>query len=143
MDSFTTSRPDVDIEEEVARLIRSYPPLQMSRPYFSYQSVNGVLHLHGNVRTPQARRVLVDNAGKIPGVMQVEQTDLHDDEALRIAIGQFLPAGIFATVHGGVVSLTGRKLEQADAQALIDKVQTTAGVRRVGVALGESNTPEL
>lgn len=135
MDNVKASRPDVDIEEDVAQLIRSYPPLQMSRAYFTYRSVDGVLQLHGNVRTPQARRVLVENAARIPGVMQVDNNDLHDDEALRMAIGQLLPVGVYATVHGGVVSLTGQHLDHEAAQLLISAVQAVPGVRRVGATI--------
>jgi osmotically-inducible protein OsmY len=139
MDSFRASRPDVDIEEDVAQIIRSYPPLQMSRPYFTYKSLGGVIQLRGNVRTPQARRVLVENAARIAGVSQVDDTDLFDDEALRMAVGDVIglsgQSGVYATVHGGVVALTGNKLAHDAAASLINAVQAIPGVRRVGAAL--------
>lgn len=132
----TTSRPDVDIEEDVAQLIRSYSPLKASRGYFSYKANAGHVTLEGNVRSPQARRVLVDNVPHISGVTGLNADHLIDDEAIRIAVGALLPAGVYANVHFGAVALTGRLPAGENADSIIGKVNTVAGVRRVGAEFG-------
>src|SRR5215470_1714873 len=100
-------RPDVDIEEEVDLLIRSFAPLKASRGYFTVKSVKGKVKIAGNVRSPQARRVLLDNVPHIRGVVSCDGTELYDDEMIRFAVGQLLPPGVVSSVHYGAVALTG------------------------------------
>lgn len=137
-------RPDVDIEEEIAQLVRSFSPLKASRPYFTYQSRDGFVTLIGNVRSPQARRVLTDNVPRLKGVIGVDATRLYDDETVRFAVGQLLPPGIFASVQYGTVALTGRLSAGVSAEAIIQEISTLPGVRRVGADFGqaeETKTP--
>lgn len=129
-------RPDVDIEEDVAQLIRSYSPLKASHSYFKYQAHDGVVSLIGNVRSPQARRVLIDNVPNIAGVKQVDASALYDDETIRLAVGSLLPDGVMASVHFGAVALTGRLPAGASADEVTQKVGAIAGVKRVGAELG-------
>lgn len=137
-----THRPDVDIEEDIAELIRSYSPLKASRQYFNYKSQGGSVILDGNVRSPQARRVLVDNIPHIPGVTGLDANGLFDDETVRIGVGARLPTGVFANVHYGAVALTGRLPEGMSAQDLINSVSSVAGVRRVGAEFGVPAGPD-
>lgn len=134
-DSSHGPRPDEDIEEDLRTFIHNYPPLQMSRPYFNFRSEGGVLHILGTVRTPQMRRVLIENAARIAGVSRVDATDLYDDDQVRVAIGQLLPPTVYASVHGGVVALTGSLPPGQPADALVAAVSKLPGVRRVGAAL--------
>ncbi len=128
----TVHRPDEDIEEEIELLIRSFSPLKTSRGYFSYKSVDGHITVEGNVRSPQARRVLVDNIPHIRGVVSLDSTKLVDDEMLRIAVGELLPPGVLASVHYGAVALTGNLPDGASANTIMDEVSKLPGVRRVG-----------
>jgi osmotically-inducible protein OsmY len=130
-------RPDVDIEEEIELLIRSFAPLKASRPYFTVKSTGGHIQLEGNVRSPQARRVLIDNIPHIKGVVSVDSTNLYDDEMVRLAVGQLLPAGIVASVHYGAVALTGQLPDGASADVILNAVKGVAGVRRVGAEFGQ------
>ncbi len=143
----TTSRPDVDIEEDIDQLIRSYSPLKASRPYFTYKAADGVVVLTGNVRSPQARRVLLDNIPHINGVKSIQSDALHDDETIRLAVGPILPNGVYANVHFGAVALTGSLPNGATADGLIRAAGAVAGVRRVGAEFGETSrsgaTPAL
>jgi hypothetical protein len=131
-------RPDEDIEEEIELLIRSFSPLKTSRGYFSYKSVDGHVTVDGNVRSPQARRVLIDNIPHIRGVASCDSTKLVDDEMVRLAVGELLPPGVLASVHYGAVALTGNLPEGASADTISDAVRKIPGVRRVGSEFGGS-----
>jgi osmotically-inducible protein OsmY len=132
----TERRPDEDIEDEIELLIRSFAPLKASRNYFRFKSTNGHVTVEGNIRSPQARRVLLDNLPHIRGVIGVDSTKLYDDEMVRVAVGQLLPPGVLATVHYGAVALTGDLPDGASADAIIEAVRQLSGVRRVGAEFG-------
>lgn len=134
-------RPDVDIEEDINALVRSFAPLKASRPYFTFQSVDGHIKLTGNVRSPQARRVLLDNVPRIKGVIDCHASDLYDDETVRFAVGQLLPPGVFSNVHYGAVALTGRLPDGASAVTVSAAIEKVPGVRRVATDFETSNTP--
>lgn len=129
-------RPDVDIEEEIELLIRSFAPLKASRGYFKFKSTNGHVVVEGNIRSPQARRVLIDNIPHIRGVVNCDSTRLYDDEMVRIAVGQLLPPGVVASVHYGAVALTGQLPDGASADTIVKAVAEVPGVRRVGAEFG-------
>jgi osmotically-inducible protein OsmY len=132
----TERRPDVDIEEEIGQLVRSFAPLKASYGYFAYKSSGGVVKVTGNVRTPQARRVLLDNIPRITGVVSCDNSELYDDDQIRFAVGQLLPPGIFASVHYGAVALTGRLPDGASADTIAEAIRRVSGVRRVGAEFG-------
>jgi osmotically-inducible protein OsmY len=142
----TDRRPDVDIEEEIELLIRSFAPLKASRGYFRFKSTNGHVVAEGNVRNPQARRVLVDNIPHIRGVVDCDSSRLYDDEMVRIAVGQLLPPGVLASVHYGAVALTGQLPDGADPDTIQKAIADLPGVRRVGAQFGpgtvETPSPE-
>ncbi len=128
-------RPDEDIEEDITDLIRRYPPLRASRPFFTFAALRGVVKFMGNVRTPQERHVLAERLPHIAGVQGVDLNELYDDEQVRFAVGKLLPYGVYATVHYGAVALTGRLPEGLSAEPLIEQVRAVAGVRRVAAEL--------
>lgn len=142
----TERRPDVDIEEEIELLIRSFAPLKASRGYFSVKCTDGHVVVAGNIRSPQARRVLLDNLPHIRGVVNVDSTNLFDDEMVRLSVGQLLPAGVLASVHYGAVALTGQLPAGVSADLIVDTVRGVKGVRRVGAQFGtgtvETSSPE-
>ena len=130
-------RPDVDIEEEIELLTRSFAPLKASRGYFNAKSVKGHVKVAGNVRNPQARRVLLDNIPHIRGVLSCDGTELYDDEMIRFNVGDLLPPGVSATVHYGAVALTGHLPDGASEDVIKNAVAAVKGVRRVAVALDD------
>ena len=129
-------RPDVDIEDEIDLLCRSFAPLKASRGYFTIKSVKGRVRLIGNVRSPQARRVLLDNVPHIRGVVACDGSELYDDEMIRFAVGQLLPPGVVSSVHYGAVALTGDLPDGAVADEIISAVKNVKGVRRVAADFG-------
>lgn len=136
----TERRPDVDIEEEIELLTRSFAPLKASRGYFTAKCVNGKVTVKGNVRTPQARRVLLDNIPHIRGVVECDGSELYDDEMIRFAVGQLLPPGVAASVHYGAVALTGHLPDGASADAITEAIKAVHGVQRVATDF-EERTP--
>jgi osmotically-inducible protein OsmY len=138
----TERRPDVDIEEEIELLIRSFAPLKASRPYFTIRSIEGNVKVEGNVRNPQARRVLLDNIPHIRGVVGCDSSQLFDDEMVRVAVGQLLPPGVVSNVHYGAVALTGKLPEGASADTIAEAIRAIPGVRRVGAEFG-AEIPEV
>ncbi|PJF35605.1 MAG: hypothetical protein CUN49_09685 [Candidatus Thermofonsia Clade 1 bacterium] len=132
-------RPDEDIEESIADLIRSYPPLRISRPFFTFASQRGQVKFMGNVRTPQERYLLAARVPHIAGVQSVDLSELYDDEQVRFAVGKVLPYGVYASVHFGAVVLTGRLPEGMSAEALLEQVRAISGVR---LARAELSSPQ-
>lgn len=132
-------RPDEDIEEEIGTLIRTYPPLKASRPYFTFQSKHGHVKITGNVLSPQARQVLCDNVARIAGVTECDCSDLYDDEMVRFAVGQIVPPGVVVTVRYGTVALTGQLPEGALPDVIKDAASKIPGVRRVGAEFWSPN----
>lgn len=128
-------RPDVDIEDDIHRLIGTFAPLKASRSYFYFKSENGKITLHGNVRSPQAKRVLLDNVPRVAGVVSHEASDLFDDEEVKFRVAQLMPPGVFANVHYGAVTLTGTLPEGAKAEAIAKEIGNIPGVRRVALDL--------
>src|SRR4051794_17495355 len=124
-------RPDIDIEEEIEQLTRSFAPLKASRGYFTTRSQNGRVKVTGNIRNPQARRVLMDNIPQIRGVVDCDGSELYDDEMIRFAVGQLLPPGVMASVHYGAVALTGHLPDGASVTEITSAIAAVKGVRRV------------
>jgi osmotically-inducible protein OsmY len=133
----TERRPDVDIEEEIELLTRSFAPLKASRGYFAAKSVNGKVTVKGNVRTPQARRVLLDNIPHIRGVVECNGSELYDDEMIRFAVGQLLPPGVASSIHYGAVALTGHVPDGASGNTITDAIKAVPGVLRVATDFAE------
>src|SRR5579859_674818 len=129
--SETPTRPDVDIEEEIDLLVRSFAPLKASRGYFTATTRHGHVKLRGNIRTPQARLVLLDNIPHIRGVVSCDAEELYDDEMIRFSVGHLLPPGVKASVHYGAVALTGKLPDGASAEAIMQAVRGIKGVNRV------------
>ncbi|MFQ3535036.1 MAG: hypothetical protein SNJ58_04090 [Aggregatilineales bacterium] len=136
--SIVPLRPDEDIEESVADLIRSYSPLRTSRPFFTFASLQGQVKFMGNVRTPQERHLLAERVPHIAGVKGVDVSELYDDEQVRFAVGKVLPYGVYATVHYGAVALTGKLPEEISVESLLEQVRAVPGVRLARAQLSSS-----
>ena len=136
-------RPDIDIEEEIEQLTRSFAPLKASRGYFTAKSSHGSVKVAGNIRSPQARRVLMDNIPHIRGVVDCDGSELYDDEMIRFAVGQLLPPGVSASVHYGAVALTGRLPEGASQAEITSAIAALKGVRRVANDFGPAGAQSV
>lgn len=123
------ARPIHDIEEDIRRFIRTYDPLKQARPYFEVLvAEDGFVTLRGHVRSVQARRVLVDNVPEILGVTGLDESQLYDDETLRLNLGRLLPRGIRARVNFGHVALHGALPGGVDAAEVIAQVSQEPGI---------------
>ncbi len=133
-------RADMDIAEDIAGVIRSYPPLRASRPFITYSVNNGQVTLSGNVRSPQARYYLLERVPHISGVASVNADNLPDDEMLLVAIGERLPNGVYANALYGAIALTGTLPQNTTAQSLLEAVRAVPGVRYVSAKFDNVST---
>ena len=127
----TPIRTDIDILDDIQRWVNTYPPLVNDRRHVEINVQEGVAHLSGHVKTPITKRYVRENLRQVEGVVSVNDSELHDDETIRLALGNVLPEGVIANVQWGTVILSGTPLSDADLQALVAKIDTVAGVIRV------------
>lgn len=132
MNATTVAVPAEDIAEAIRQFIRTYDPLKQAREYFQFDvSADGVVTLSGNVRSVQAKRVLVDHMLDVQGVTQYDDSNLHDDEAIRLKIGPLVPNGVITRSNFGYVTLAIPA--GVDGNALAEKVAALSGVRKVTI----------
>lgn len=126
------SRPALDILEDIEAIIRNYPPLRESRPHLKVAvSDDGVVTFRGNLRTGIMHRVLIDSTRQVPGVAQVIDDELYDDDSLQIAIAKKLPPGVYVAAINGVVVLSGPLRDPALAAQAVEAARAFPGVRAV------------
>ena len=128
MEETVVQRPDIDIEEDLREFARSYDPLKQARGHFECIVKDGHVTLTGNVRTMQARRVLVDNVPDIEGVVSMDESAFFDDETLRIELGKVLPQGVYVRLNYGSVVVTFTE-ERKDSEKVLDKIKKIPGIR--------------
>lgn len=127
----TATRPDEDIAADIASLIRSYPPLFQARHWIAYTVEGGIVTVNGHIKSPIAQRVLVDNLPTIPGVTELDASAVYNDEALRRAVGQVLPHGLWASLDFGAVLIEGTLPAGSKVDAIVADVSAIPGVRHV------------
>ena len=126
-----TPRPDLDIHENIEDIIVHYPPMVNDRHHVKINVENGVVKLVGHMKTAITRRYVTETIATVKGVAKVDDSQLYDDEAIKLEVGQLIPQGVFANVEYDVVILTGRlPLETSEAE-LVQKVKAVPGVRMV------------
>jgi osmotically-inducible protein OsmY len=131
MSEVRTERTDLDIENDIERIITHYPPLTQDRHNIDVTVQNGVVTLTGHTRTGITSRYLIDAVHKVPGVVRVEADKLYSDGIVRLEIARLLPFGVIANVMYGVVILTGQKPEGVNEADLISSIASVPGVRAV------------
>jgi hypothetical protein len=129
MQAGVQTRPDMDIEDDINASLRDFSPLKAARFFFQVRSTNGNIKVRGNSGSPQAKRVLGEYIHRIRGVNNVDLSDLHDDESIRLKLGGMLPEGILVSVQFGSVVLIST-LPDGNRE-ILHKVRSLAGVRRV------------
>lgn len=127
----TPARTDIDILDAVQRWINTYPPLVNDRRHVHISVQDGVAHLSGHVKTPITKRYVRENLRQVEGITAVDDSALHDDETIRLALGALLPEGVIANIQWGTVILSGVPLGDDALAALVAKIDTVSGVQRV------------
>lgn len=99
LDALPVYRPDPELLQAVRDALAAHPYLTADdRRTVGVDVADGVAHLSGNVRTPQAEASVRDAAASVPGVSEVRSA-VVDDRALETAVGRALDAaGMFR--HG-------------------------------------------
>ncbi len=141
LDALPVYRPDPELLQAVRDALAAHPYLTADdRRAVSVDVADGVAHLSGNVRTPQAGASVRDAAASVPGVSEVRSA-VVDDRVLETAVGRALDAaGMFR--HGrlyvraalGQVTLEGY-ISTARPAADIVKAAAVPGVRSVVAAM--------
>lgn len=124
-------RTDEDILEDVHRLIRSYQPLKMAQSHFTCRVRSGVVKVFGHVNSQLNRRLFLHNIPDIEGVMAVDDSELFDDESLRLTVAKLLPMGIRLRVNYGVVSLSGKLPAEAHVDEIKGMIAELPGIKAV------------
>ncbi len=125
------TRPDMDIEDDINASLRRFAPLMAARRFFKIQCIGGHVKVRGNSGSPQSKRVLLDHIQKTRGVINVDLSDLYDDETIRLNIGAILSEGIQVNVQFGAVVLISKWLDSNPD--ILHKVSSVAGIRRIVV----------
>jgi osmotically-inducible protein OsmY len=126
-----TTRPDIDIHDDVNDIIARYPPLAADRHQLRILVTDGVVHLAGHVKSQPSRRYLVDSIPQIDGVQGVNDRALYDEDTIRIEVGQVIPVGILATMRYGTVILSGKLPDGVTVDDLVSRLAQIPGVERV------------
>lgn len=127
----TSLRADLDIAEDVATIVATYPPLQADRHNLRVDVQDGVVHFSGYLMTPISRYYLVELTAEVPGVQGIQDDGLFNDEALRLEIGRVLPPGVLVHVRYGTVVLSGHRPADMTDDQLAAAVSAVPGVKRV------------
>lgn len=128
--SAPAARIDSDIVEDIHTIIVKYPPTNNDRHHIHVRVEDGVAYLSGHVQTPIHRRYLQEKVALVNGVREVNVTELHDDETIRLDVGAVVPEGTQVNVRYGVVLLSGAPIDEAVAE----RVAGMPGVVRVVTA---------
>ncbi len=129
--ALSTTRPDMDIHQDVHNLILHYPPLAADLHQIHIVVSDGVVNVSGHVKSQPSRRTLLDLIPTIEGVKGVNGDSLYDEDTLRREVGRVIPIGIQVTMRYGTVILTGGFPEETtpeDSFALLTKIP---GVEKV------------
>lgn len=129
------ARLDVDILADIQRWIYTYPPLSNDRRHIQVRVEDGVVRIAGNIKSPITRDYLRRNLGEVAGVHQIDDLALHDDDAIRLALGTVVPPGTIANLEWGIVILSGVLPTDEALEALVTQIAQIPGVQRV-VAVG-------
>ena len=150
LDALPVYRPDAELLQAVRDAIAVQPHLTADdRRAVSVDVADGVAHLSGNVRTPQAEASVREAAASVPGLSEVRSA-VVDDRALETAVGRALDAaGMFrygrlyvraalgeATV-GGYISAAGPAADIVKAAAAVPGVRSVVDRMEVAPALEE------
>lgn len=126
-----STRPDIDLDDDVLDIILHYPPLTADRHYITITVENGIVSLSGHTSNSISRKYLVDKVAEIPGVVGVNADGLYDDASLNLEVGQVILPGVLANTRYGTVVLSGKLPPDGDAASVAMRVTEIAGVRRV------------
>lgn len=128
-----TARPDVDIHEDLQRLLTtaSYAPLMHDRHKVQLTVHDGVVQVQGHVKVSTTRRFLLGHLERIAGVRQVVVDHFYDDESIRREVARITAGTLQIMVDYGVVILAGTLPDGVTAETLAAQVSAIPGVTHV------------
>jgi len=152
LDALPLYRPDPELLQAVRDAIAVHPHLTADdRRAVAVDVADGVAHLSGNVRTPQAELSVREAAASVPGLSEVRSA-VVDDHALETAVGRALDAaGMFRYGRlyvraalgevslGGYITTAGVARDIVKAAAAVPGVRSVADRMEVAPAAGAAN----
>jgi len=129
-----STRPDIDIEQDIRDFIAHYPPLSHDRHRVRVSAKDGKVTVAGYVKSRATRHYLLEHLPTIDGVRSVKDKEFFDDETIRIEAGRIVPVGVQVIVEYGAVVLAGRLPEGVREGDLAKKVNKILGVHKVVAA---------
>lgn len=131
-----TTRPDVDILDDIHDLMTGYPPLMHDRHRVTIDVADGHVTVSGHVKSLTTRRFLMNSVfPQVAGIQQVDDSALYDDEAIRRDVAHLVPYGVYVNTEYGAVILSGTLPANLDEEALVQQIATVDGVHRVLTSL--------
>ncbi len=125
------ARADIDIQEDIHRLMQHYGPLINDRHRIEATVADGAVTVTGYVKNQTTANYFLNNTGRIRGVSGVDASQFFADDTMRIAVGHVIPPGISVTLEYGAVILSGVLPPDADLESIVGEVVKVPGVNRV------------
>lgn len=136
----TTTRPDVDIEADIHRLMQHYGPLINDRHRIHIGIHEGTVTVSGYVKTQTTANYFLNSVQRIEGVKAIDHAAFFVDELIRREVGHVVPPGVTVYVEYGTVVLNGTLADDVDTEAVVGDVVQVAGVSRVLTQFSGSQT---
>mgnify|MGYP001426977479 CR=1 FL=1 len=130
----THQRADLDIQHDIDRLERHYPPLVNDRHQVKIEVKDGAVTASGYTKSVPTYNYLLNSIEQLDGVKSVTADDLYIDEDLRRHVGHVVPPGISVNVEYGSAILAGRLPEDVVIEDLVKQVGMVEGIHRIVTA---------
>lgn len=130
---------DMDIEANIYRMMRAYPPLMHDRHQVEISVKEGIVTVKGHVKSAVTHGFLLNMLSRAEGVQDVDVSGLYNDESIRLNVARHIPPGVMVNMEYGAVILSGHLPDNADVEALVKAVSEVPGVHRIVTAFSELN----
>jgi len=130
----TTALPsdtDIDLHALIQHKLTSYPPFMADRHRVRITVNNGVAVITGYVKSAVTEIYVANRIRNIPGVKDIIDKRLYNDEEIRLNVGSVVPPGVMVTVEYGAVILSGKLPDGTTVEQLVRQVGQVPGVHHV------------
>ena len=148
-DALPVYRPDMELLQAVRDALAAHPHLTADeRRAITLDVADGLVHLSGNVRSPQAAAAAREAAASVPGVSEVRSA-VVDDRALETAAGRALDAAgmfrygrLYVRAALGEVTVGGYLSAAGPARDIVKAAAAVPGVCSVVDAMEVAPAPQ-
>lgn len=125
------TRADAEIEADIEDIYTTYPPLMHDHRNIKVAVEDGIVTIRGYVKAQPTHIYFMNKLKHVRGVNAFNTDEFHNDEVIRLDVGQVIPVGVYVLVEYGSVILSGKLPEDVEVSDLVKKVGLVDGVRRV------------